>query len=173
MGGMFTSRINMNLREDKHWTYGARSVIPDARGQRPLLLYASVERAKTAPAIQEILKEMNGLRGVKPITPLELSRAQQNLTLSLPGENETAAQVSASYEHLQIYHLPQDYYTRFVEDVQQLKVSDVRQEAHALLNPQQLTWVIIGDLSRIGAQVRSLNLGPVQVLDAEGRPVED
>lgn len=173
LGGMFTSRINMNLREDKHWTYGARSVIPDARGQRPLLLYASVERAQTAPAIQEIIKEINGIRGVKLITPLELSRAQQNLTLSLPGENETSAQVSGSYEHLQIYHLPQDYYTRFVEEVQQLKVDDVRREAHAMIDPQQLTWVIIGDLSRIGADVRSLNLGPVQVLDAEGKPMPE
>ena len=172
-GGMFTSRLNMNLREDKHWSYGARSLLPDAIGPRPLLFYAAVQRDKTAAAIKEVLKELRGIRDGRPITASELSRAQKNLTLSLPGEHETAAQVAGSISGVVIYGLSDSYYNTLVSQTRELKLPAVRSVAEQILQPDNLTWVIVGDLDRISKEVRDLNLGPVQVLDVDGRPVDD
>ena len=87
LGGQFIARVNMNLREEKHWSYGAGTFLRDARGQRPFLAYASVQTDKTKESIQELLKEFRGIRGDRPPTAEELATAQASLTLSLPGAN--------------------------------------------------------------------------------------
>ncbi len=169
LGGMFTSRINMNLREDKHWSYGARTVLMNARGQQPFLGLAPVEREQTAAAMQEIVGELNGMLGNKPITDEELSAAQKNLTLKLPGENETNAELAATLSSMEGLELPDDYYNRYVERVRALSKADLENAAQTLLQPRALTWVIVGDLAHIEDPVRALSLGEVRILDADGR----
>lgn len=172
LGGMFTSRINMNLREDKHWSYGARTMLINARGQQPFLGMAPVERDKTAEAMQEIQRELEGLLGDKPATADELSAAQKNLTLKLPGENETNAELAATLSESVVFNLPDDYHARYVERVRSLTLEDIEQAARTLLHPRALTWVVVGDISHIEGPVRELGLGQIQVLDADGNPRE-
>ena len=171
LGGMFTSRLNMNLREDKHWAYGARSLIMDAQGQRPFLAYAPVQADKTAPAMQEILKELTQIKGPRPTKPTELKAAQDNLTLKLPGQHETTGQVLGSLVEQLIYALPDDYYNQYVTRVRDLEAPDMRASAE-LLHPSQLTWVVVGDLGNIEAPVRQLGMGEVHILDKDGKAVK-
>ena len=172
LGGMFTSRLNLNLREDKHWAYGARSLLMDAKGQRPFIAYAPVQADKTAPAMQEILKELQAIRSAKIATPVELKAAQDNLTLKLPGQHETTGQVLGSLEELVVYALPDDYFNSYVEKVRDLQQADMKTAAQHLLHPDNLTWVVVGDLKRIEAPVRALKLGAVKVLDSDGKPIK-
>lgn len=164
-GGMFTSRLNMNLREDKGWAYGARSMLPDAKHQRPLLMYAPVERERTADAVREILDEMAGMRGREAIGAEELARAKKNLTLTLPGQLETAAELAGRVAHLQIYGLPDDYYAHFVSRVQALAPDAVQAAARELFQPEQTVWVIVGDIDEIKADIEALDIGPVKVIE--------
>lgn len=89
LGGQFTSRINMNLRENKHWSYGAFTLLWDARGQRPFIVYAPVQTDHTKESMIEVAAELRGIRANRPVTADELSVAQANLTLTLPGLWET------------------------------------------------------------------------------------
>ncbi|MGB1581427.1 MAG: insulinase family protein, partial [Nevskiales bacterium] len=172
LGGMFTSRLNLNLREDKHWAYGARSLFMDAKGQRPFIAYAPVQADKTAPAMQEILKELQQIKGPRPPKPPELRAAQDNLTLKLPGQHETSGQVMATLLDQLVFNLPDNYYNQYVSRVRGLKQRDMQTAADVLLHPEQLTWVVVGDLKTIEAPVRKLGIGEVQVLDSDGKPVK-
>ena len=98
LGGSFTSRINMNLREDKHWSYGARSMLLDAKGQRMFFAYAPVQSDKTKESIVEIDKELRGILGDRPPTPEELDKAQKNQTLATarPLRNQARARGGAA-----------------------------------------------------------------------------
>ena len=171
LGGMFTSRINFNLREQKGWAYGAGSTLSDAKGQRPWMLYAPVQRDKTAAAMREMAAEIGAILGSKPVTAEELDKAQKNMTLKLPGQFETAAQVAGGIENLVLYGLPDDYYANFVRDIRALTPQQTGEVARAWIAPQQLTWVVVGDLKKIEAEVRALGWGEVQVVDTDGQPV--
>jgi zinc protease len=171
LGGQFTSRLNMNLREEKHWSYGARSMLRDAKGQQPFMAYAPVQTDKTADSMREILRELTELRGKRPPSQEELAAAQKGLILSLPGDHETNAAISGTIGQAVIYNLPDDFYARYVSRVQALSPDDLETTAKELLRPDALTWVIVGDLSRIEAPVRALDFGAVQILDTDGRPV--
>ncbi len=165
-GGMFTSRLNLNLREDKHWTYGARSTVIRTRAQQPFLVYARVERDRTADSMTEILREMDKLRGGQAPSGAELDGVRKNLTLTLPGRNETTSQVASSLEFLLSHELPEDHFANFVQQVNGLTGQSLVNSARTLMQPEQLTWVIIGDLRRIEAGIRRLALGSITVLDA-------
>jgi predicted Zn-dependent peptidase len=91
LGGSFVARINMNLREDKHWSYGSYTFVPDARGQRPFIGYAPVQTDKTKEALVEVMKEFKGIVGAKPVTGPELTMAQDGLTRTMPGEGDSAS----------------------------------------------------------------------------------
>ncbi|MGB5235203.1 MAG: pitrilysin family protein, partial [Candidatus Macondimonas sp.] len=171
LGGMFTSRINFNLREQKGWAYGAGSTLSDAKGQRPWMLYAPVQRDKTAAAMREMAAEIGAILGSKPVTAEELGKAQKNMTLKLPGQFETAAQVAGGIENLVLYGLPDDYYANFVRDIRALTPQQTGEVARAWIDPQKLTWVVVGDLKKIEAEVRALGWGEVQVVDTDGQPV--
>ncbi len=166
-GGMFSSRVNMNLREDKGWTYGARSMLPDALGQRPWMLYAPVQRDKTAESIREMLAEIAALRGDRPITAEELAKAQKNMTLKLPGSNETMSQLAGSIGKIVTYELPDTHYENFVEEVRGLAPAAVQQSAEARIDASRLVWVIVGDLGVVREEVESLDLGPIEVIPAQ------
>ena len=171
LGGSFTSRVNMNLREDKHWSYGAFSTLFDARGQRPFIVLAPVQTDKTKESLAEVAGELRAIAHTRPVTADELAKAQANLTLSLPGRWETIGAVGASVEEIVRFDLPHDYYSTFASNVRALKVPDLATAASETIQPDKLVWVVVGDRAKIEAGIRELNLGPLSFIDADGKPV--
>ena len=171
LGGDFTARINMNLREDKHWAYGAYSFIVSARGQRPFIVYAPVQTDKTGASLAELQKELMGVVTDKPVTADELSRAKSLRTLTLPGDWETNGAVAGALATQVAYGLPADYWDGYADQVEGLSLEQVNQAAKETVHPGQLTWVVVGDLSKIEAEVKALNLGPIHYVDADGNPM--
>lgn len=167
-GGMFTSRLNMNLREEKGWSYGARSRLKDTRGQRLWWMSARVERDQTAPAIREVLAELADMRGSEPVTDMELRKAKNDMTLTLPGRHETSAQLSSSITRMLTYGLPDDYFDNFISTVRALTVEQVEKTASSFFIQKDMLWIIAGDLSIIEKDVRALDLGEVIVIDTQG-----
>ena len=171
LGGNFGSRINMNLREDKHWSYGTRSILVGAKGQRPYITIAPVQTDKTREAMAEMDKEFRGILGDRPVTPDELAKIQANETLSLPGSRETLNSVGQSIIDLVQFGLPDDYYETYAGKVRALKTGDVDAAAKEVVHPDNMVWVVVGDRAKIEAGVRELNLGEIQFLDPEGKKI--
>ena len=171
LGGNFGARINMNLREDKHWSYGAQSLLFGARGQRPFIVFAPVQTDKTKESLAEIDKEFHGILGAKPPTAAELAKVQANETLSLPGSRETISAVGNSIEELVEFGLPDDYYDKYAGRVHALTVADMQAAAKRVVRPDNLVWVVVGDRAKIEPGVRELNLGELKFLDADGKPI--
>jgi len=171
-GGTFTSRLNMNLREDKHWAYGAFSFLSNARGQRPYLLYAPVQTDKTAPSVAEMLKEARAVIGDKPLTAQEISKIKVGDVRSMPGGYQTTSAVMGALQGIALYHRPDDYVQTLKSRIEAQSDASVEAAAKQLIHPDQLTWVIVGDLKKIEAPIRALKLGDVQVIDADGKPVK-
>jgi zinc protease len=172
LGGMFSSRLNLNLREDKHWCYGAFSFLPAARGQRPFVAYAPVQTDKTKESMVEIDKELRGILGRTPITSDELSKAQQNQTLELPGRWETIGAVDGSIGEIVRFGLPDNYFTTFPDKVRGLSVDDLTKAAKEVVHADQLVWVVVGDRAKIESGIRGLGWGEIQFLDADGKPAK-
>ncbi|WP_240922409.1 pitrilysin family protein [Oleiagrimonas sp. C23AA] len=171
-GGSFTSRLNMNLREDKHWAYGAFSFLRDAVGQRPFLMYAPVQTDKTSQSVSEILKEANAVIGPKPLTHAEIQKIKDGDVRGMPGQYETTSAVLGAINGIEQYHRPDDYVQTLKARIDAQSDQAVQQAADQVIHPDHLTWVIIGDLSKIEKPIRALNLGQVQVIDADGHPVK-
>jgi zinc protease len=167
LGGDFGARINMNLREDKHWSYGTWSFLPGAKGQRPFMVYAPVEADKTKESLVELNKELRGLLADHPAKAEELSRVQTSQTLRLPGSRETIDQVMSSIEDLVEYALPEDYYQTFAAKVRALTLGDIAKSAANVVHPDKLVWVVVGDRAKIEAGIRELGLGEVRILNPE------
>ena len=170
-GGMFGSRLNMNLREDKHWSYGARSLLFATHAQRPFISISPVQTDKTKEALAEISKEFHGVLGERPLTADELGKIQANETLRLPGSRETQEEVGRSILDLVQFGLPDNYYETYAGKVRALKIPDVDDAAKTLVHPDNLTWVIVGDRSKIEAGVKELNLGEFRLLSPDGKPL--
>ena len=168
LGGSFTSRINMNLREDKHWSYGARSALPDARGQRMFLAYAPVQTDKTKESMVEIDRELREILASRPPEDDELVKAQRNRTLRLPGQYETKGAVLGALRSILTYDLPDDYFETYAGKVRALQLADIRRAAAAIVQPDRMVWVVVGDLDKIAAGVRELGFGAVSRLSPEG-----
>lgn len=171
LGGDFSSRVNMNLREDKHWSYGAYTFFRDARGQRPFVAYAPVQTDKTKEAVVELDKELRGIVKDRPIEPAELSRSQAALTLTLPGSWETMSALSASIGNIVTYGLDDRYYDTFAEKVRAQTIQGVTAVAGEVVHPDQLVWVVVGDRSKIEPGLRELKLGEIRLIDTDGKPV--
>jgi len=171
LGGAFTSRINMNLREDKTWAYGADTEIVDTQAQRPFLVLAPVQADKTAEAMVEIKRELDDFVGGRPPTAQEVATSKNGSTLTLPGRWETSRSVARDIAALVRFHLPDDYWSRYAELVARLTVGEVDAAAKRLIAPNRLTWVVVGDRSVVEKKVRALGFGEVAVIDADGKPV--
>jgi zinc protease len=167
LGGDFGARLNMNLREDKHWAYGALTMLMSARGQRPFLAYAPVQTDKTKESIAEIDKELRGILADHPATDEELGRVKASETLRLPGSRETMDRVMNSVEDLVAYGLPEDYYQTYAGKVRALTLADIGKSAQEVVQPKHLTWVVVGDRAKIEAGIRELGLGEVRLLNPE------
>jgi zinc protease len=172
LGGTFTSRVNMSLREDKHWSYGAFTFIPDARGQRPFITYAPVQTDKTKESMAELDKELRGILGPQPATQDELVKSQQNQTLQLPGNWETIGAVVGSIGEIVRFGLPDDHFTTYPGKVRALTVPALDKAAEQVVHPDQLMWVVVGDRSKIEQGIRDLHWGEVKFLDADGSPTK-
>jgi len=171
LGGAFTSRLNMNLREDKHWAYGAFAFVQDARGPSLFTVLAPVQTDKTKESFGEVQRELREVVGDRPLTPRELELAQHNLTLSLPGRWETDRAVASSLSEIAVYGLPADYYDTYAERVGALTQGDVQRAATTVVRPEALTWIVIGDRKVVTGPLQSLGL-KVVVVDADGAPVQ-
>jgi zinc protease len=172
LGGSFTARINMNLREGKHWSYGARTILLDAAGQRPFFAYAPVQTDKTAESMTEILNEFNGIGngGDLPPTEEELARIKDKKTLTLPGRWETNGAVMADIVEMVRFGLPDDHWSQFPSEVRSLSLEDVAHEADRLLHPDRLIWVVVGDRQKVEPSIEELGLGSIRPIDADGKP---
>jgi zinc protease len=171
LGSDFSSRVNMNLREDKHWAYGAFTFFRDARGQRPFVAYAPVQTDKTKEAVVELDKELRGIIKDRPIQPDELSRAQASLTLTLPGSWETMDALAGAIVDIVSYGLDDRYYDTFADKVRAQTIPSLTAAATEVVHPDKLVWVVVGDRSKIEPGLRELNLGEIRLIDSDGKPV--
>jgi predicted Zn-dependent peptidase len=167
LGGQFVSRVNLKLREEKGFTYGARTGFDWRRGLAPFSLQASVHTASTAEAIQDSLRELEAIRGSRPLTASELELAKASLTKGYPRNFETVQQVARSVAQLALYNLPDTYFEEFVPKVNAITADDVTRVASKYLEPARLTTLIVGDHSAIAESLLSLGFGEPAVLPPE------
>ena len=166
IGGQFTARVNMNLREDKGWAYGAYTLIYPARGQRPFMVYAPVQTDRTVDSIDELRLELNAFLDDRPATEAELDRNVKNSVRSLPGQFETGGAVLGALMSNARFGRPDDYVATLKDEYEGLSVDDLNEAADEVIHPRALTWMIVGDLEKIEQPVRDMNLGEVKVITA-------
>jgi zinc protease len=171
LGGLFSSRINLNLREKNGYTYGAFSVFVFRRGAGPFYSGGSVRTDVTAPATREIFNELERIR-TSDFTPDELKTSKDAFARSLPGLFETTAQTVGSISQLFIYNLPLDYYRQLPAQIDAVTTADVRRVAEKYLTPNSMVVVAVGDRSKIEAELKKLDLGAIEVRDLNGKPVQ-
>jgi predicted Zn-dependent peptidase len=167
LGGQFVSRVNLKLREEKGYTYGARTGFDWRRGLSPFVLQASVHTAATANAIADSIAEIEGLRAVRPPTHDELVLAKTSLTRGYPRNFETAQQVARSVAQLALYDLPDTYFAEFVPKVNAIGEDDITRAATRYLDPARLSTLIVGDHSAIADSLTTLGLGTPSILPLE------
>ena len=164
LGGQFVSRINLNLREDKGFTYGARTAFEFRRLAGPFVLQVSVQTTATARAIEESIGEIAGLRGPRPVTADELELGIAGLTRGYARNFETADHIARAAMQLALFDLPDDYFAQFVPTVSCVTAADVHRVMERHVHPPRLTTLIVGDLDAVGADLPALGLGDPVVL---------
>jgi zinc protease len=172
-GGSFSSRVNMNLREDKHWAYGAGSFAFDARGQRPWIIYAPVQTDKTKESVQEVLKELREVTTTRPLSADELDAAKDRMTRSLAGRWETGSAVSGAIEETVTFGLPDDYYASFAHRVRAVTPEAVAAAVGKAVSAQRIVIVVVGDRAAVEPGLKDLGLGAPRRLDGDGQPIAE
>ncbi|MDA1183863.1 MAG: pitrilysin family protein [Acidobacteria bacterium] len=167
LGGEFVSRINLKLREEKGYTYGARSGFDWRRGLAPFVLRASVHTEATADAISDCLAELEGIRGPRPPSDSEMVLAKASLTRGYPRGFETAQQVARSVARLALYGLPDTYFEEFVPRVQAVEAADVVKVAGRYIDPARAVVLVVGDHQSIADSLSPLGLGEPNLLAAD------
>jgi zinc protease len=160
LGGLFSSRINMNLREEHGYTYGAFSFFWFYRGTGPFIAGSLVRQDVTAPATEQLFKELDGIR-TRPLTDAELRMAKDSIIRSLPGNFESARGVNGQLSDLWSYGLPLDYYTRLPAQIEAVTSADAQAAAAKYVHPENLLVIEVGDKSKIEKSLKDLKLGPV------------
>jgi len=172
LGGTFLSRLNMNLREDKHWSYGAGSGIDPVKGPAIFSASAGVQTDKTKESIQEFIKELTQINSSRPVAPDEFTKEQSSVILSLPGDWQTNNGIMWFLQSCMTFNRGLDYPNNYSTIIQNLTLADIQQSAAKIVKPQNLTWLIVGDRQKIETGIRELNLGPLKILDTDGREVK-
>jgi predicted Zn-dependent peptidase len=167
LGGQFVSRINLNLREDKGFTYGARTAFDFRRLPGPFSLQVSVQTAATARAIEESLAEIAAIRGPRPVSGEELALGVAALTRGYARSFETPEQIARAATQLALYDLPDDYFVNFVPQVERVTTGDVTRATAQHLDPGRLITLIVGDLDAVGQDLPELGLGEPVILSAD------
>jgi zinc protease len=167
LGGQFVSRINLNLREDKGFTYGARTAFEFRRLPGPFVLQVSVQTSATARAIEESIGEIAGIRGPRPVTSEELGLGIAALTRGYARNFETADQIARGVMQLALFDLPDDYFAQFVPAVACVSTDDVSRVMARHVDPARLTTLVVGDLDVVRTDLDALGLGAPVVLPAD------
>jgi zinc protease len=161
----------MNLREDKHWSYGARSMLLATIAQRPFIAIAPVQTDKTKESLEEFRKEFKEVVGARPPSQEEMDKAKVRKVLELPGSRETQGAVGGSIQTILQGGLPDDYWDTYAAKVKALTVGSLKDAASTLIDPEHLIWVIVGDRAKIERGVRELGIGKIHFIDADGHPI--
>jgi zinc protease len=172
LGGTFGGRVNMNLREDKHWTYGAKTAFLFAQGKSTWVTRTAVQTDKTKESLVELKKEIDEILGQRPISEAELDKDKANRSLRLAGSRETLDEVEDALENIVEYSFPDDYYSTYATKVEALGTDDLTEAGKSFLDPGKLIWVVVGDLAKVEPGIRELGLGSVHIVDADGNPVK-
>ena len=163
MGGLFTSRLNLNLREAKGYTYGLRSNLRSQRGVMPWVLSTSVQTDKTPESLEELRRELDELKGAREITPAEFASARDGVVNRYPAGFETVSQLAFQAAFLWVHGLPCDYHESLLSSLRGLSLEKVREAAEILGRPGEMTWVVVGDgekfKSRLGREPEALGAG--------------
>jgi zinc protease len=170
LGGGGQSRLNMNLREDKGYTYGASSRFTPRRGAGPFAASSEVQTVSTKEAIQEFMKELNGIRGGRVVTPTELEVNKQSFIRRFPAGFETDGGIAGQLATLVTYGLPDAYYNDYIANINAVTADDVSRVANKYLDPSRMAIVIVGDRSVIEPHLKELNM-PIVLLDVDGNPI--
>ncbi|HVG84258.1 MAG TPA: pitrilysin family protein [Vicinamibacterales bacterium] len=164
LGGQFVSRLNMNLREDKGYTYGVRTGFDLRRGDGPFVLQTSVGTEVTVPALGEAFNELRAIRNGRPVTSDELALAKSSVALGYPRGFETVQQIARSVAQLALHDLLDSYFEEFVPRLEAVTLDEVAAAAQRYLDPERMTAVIVGDHDRVGETLDVLGLGPAQTV---------
>jgi zinc protease len=164
LGGQFVSRLNMNLREDKGYTYGVRTGFDLRRGDGPFVLQTSVGTEVTVSALGEAFNELREIRDGRPVTADELSLAKSSVTLGYPRGFETVQQIARAVAQLALHDLPDSYFEEFVPRIEAVTLGEVAAAARRYLDPDRMTTVIVGDEDRVSETLSVLGLGPAQTV---------
>ncbi len=165
LGGSFTSRLNQNLREEHGYAYGASSGFDMRLSAGPFVAAAGVQTDKTAESVREFFNELMGI--TEPIGAEEIARAKNYIALGFPAEFESSADLSRRLEELIVYQLPDDYFERYIANVQATMAAALQKAANTYIQPSRFAVVVVGDRKTIEPGIRALNLGPVRVMSVE------
>ena len=170
LGGNFLSRMNMDLRETKGWSYGVRGSVNRVQHHVPYILSAPVQADKTGPAIAALKSQMKDFLGGKGVTPAELERTVNGSVRELPGSYETSADVLGQMQRDRLYDRPFDYVEGLADEYRALTASDLDSAARAAIDPDGFTWVVVGDKDKVMGQLEALGM-PITVIDAPAGPM--
>ncbi len=165
LGGAFSSRLNLNLREKHGYTYGANSAFDMRVSAGPFSAAAGVQTDKTAEALTEFFTELNGI--LKPVPADELARAKNYVALRFPSSFEATSDISRRLEDVLVFKLPDDYFSRYVQNIQAVTAADVQRVAQKYIAPDKFAVVVVGDKKTIEPAIRALNIGPLKELTIE------
>jgi predicted Zn-dependent peptidase len=165
LGGSFSSRLNLNLREKRGYTYGAGSGFDMRMAPGPFSAQAGVQTDKTAESLTEFFNELNGIR--EPVPADELARAKNYVALRFPSTFETTGDMARRLEDAIVHRLPDDYFSRYVQNIQAVTAADVVRVARRYIDPSRLAVVIVGDRKVIEPGVHGLNLGPINIMSVD------
>jgi zinc protease len=169
-GGNFTSRINMNLREDKGWSYGVNSGVGGGRGPRLFRITAQVQTDKTKESIQELLKELDDALLNRPLTAAEIATSQNNIIMGLASRWQSSAAVAASLDEMITYGLPDAYFDDYASKVQGVTPEQALAAGQSLIPSRNFAWVVVGDRAEVAPGLHELGM-EVRVIDADGNPL--
>lgn len=171
LGGLFSSRINMNLREEHGYTYGAGSTFRYHVAPGPFLVYSAVRTDVTAPAATEVFKELRRMRDT-PMTAEELKMAKDSIARSLPGRFEHASEVAASFAELYVYDLALDYFSKLPGSINGVTAEQAQTAAQKYIQPDKMTVLAIGDRAKIEPDLKKLDLGKTEIRDTDGKLIQ-
>ncbi len=168
LGGLFSSRINMNLREAHGYTYGAGSVFSYHRAPGPFIVYSDVRTDVTAPATTEMFNELRRMRDTQ-LTPAEMVLSKDSIARSLPGRFERGTEAAGTFAELFTYDLPLDYFSRLPEHINAVTIEQVQGVAQKYIQPQKMIVLAVGDRAKIEEEMKKLNLGKIEIRDTDGK----
>ena len=172
LGETSSGRLFKNLREDKGYTYGAYSQFAYRRAPGPFSASAEVQTQSTKEAIDELLKELNGIRGAIPVTSKELEFGKQSLIRNYPSNFETDGQISNQLSDLVVYNLPDYYFNDYIQKINAITLEDVNRVANKYLDPLTMVIVVVGDRKSVEMKLKELSF-PIEIVNADGNPVEE